>query len=161
MGACLPTSAWECSHPRERQKWGGCKAFQVSFADPTLPSLSLLLISHITAVEVEAQRKGPAPKSLVVYRAGLERSRCSFLHADWPNGVWTLTLGIETQYLACDKQFLYLFLPSSPPFGLFLVCLLQPGMSPSFCFNFLHPDFLRCLKIVCQTSSTSEKLCLI
>lgn len=27
------------------------------------------------------------PKSLVVYRAGLERSRCSFLHADWPNGV--------------------------------------------------------------------------
>lgn len=58
--------------PPSRQEWGAGKAFQVwlSLLSP-LPQPPAR-VSLITAVEADAQRKGPAPKSWV-YRAGTER----------------------------------------------------------------------------------------
>lgn len=118
-------------------------------------------------------REGLAPKSWM-YRAGTEGVWCAFQHADWQNGTWALTQSQDLKELKSSlwlmTKFSDLFLLSShltwfvffftPPllgycFSPYILAYLEcPLLSAIMSF---HPNFLRSLKIVFQTSSTSEK----
>ena len=129
------------------------------------------LVSHRTAMGTEAQKRGSCPKSWV-YTAGTQGVWCSFQHADWPNRIWAL---IQSQDLRKLKSSIWLVINNSWIFFCHLhnwfvfssnlllghcfvpYILVYMECPPLFCNNSIHPNFLKSLKIVFQTSSTLEK----